>query len=151
MNLALVKSLSIEGRVYAGTFAILPAKLADEVAAEAAKQTEFEDWVEEKVKEGRSILIFPEGTRTAPGAKRAYHPGVAALYGKLGLPVVPVALNSGLFWPRRGFVKRPGRIVLEFLPPIAPGMEREVFATALNEAIETASTELLGHSRPEPS
>ena len=99
----------------------------------------------------RPIVIFPEGTRTAPGAKRAYHPGVAALYGKLGLPVVPVALNSGLFWPRRGFVKRPGRIVLEFLPPIAPGMELEVFATALNEAIETASTELLGHSRPEPS
>ena len=86
-----------------------------------------EEWIHPRAAADakRPIVIFPEGTRTAPGAKRAYHPGVAALYGKLGLPVVPVALNSGLFWPRRGFVKRPGRIVLEFLPPIAPGGTRK--------------------------
>ena len=65
---------------------------------------------------GRPILIFPEGTRVAPGQRRPYQPGAAALYGALGLPVVPVALNSGLFWGRRSFHKLPGRIVVEFLP-----------------------------------
>src|SRR3546814_15770208 len=70
---------------------------------------------------GRPVVIFPEGTRVAPHQHRPYQPGVAALYGQLGLPVVPVALNSGLFWRRRSFLKQPGPIILEFLPPYAPG------------------------------
>ena len=65
-------------------------------------------------------MIFPEGTRTAPGQRLAYQPGVAALYQALDVPLVPAAVNSGLFWGRRGFVKRPGRITLEFLEPIPP-------------------------------
>jgi 1-acyl-sn-glycerol-3-phosphate acyltransferase len=92
--------------------------------------------------EGRSILIFPEGTRTAPGDSRAYHPGVAALYRSLDLPVVPVALNSGLYWPRRSFVKRPGHIVVEFLPPIHPGLDRKAFMERLRTDIEQASRRL---------
>ena len=92
--------------------------------------------------EGRSIVIFPEGTRTAPGERRAYHPGVAALYGKLGVPVVPVALNSGLFWPRRSFTKRPGRIVVEILPAIAPGLPRAEFMERLETAIEATTARL---------
>jgi len=93
---------------------------------------------------GRPILIFPEGTRVAPGQRRPYQPGAAALYGALGLPVVPVALNSGLFWGRRSFHKLPGRIVVEFLPAIAPGLDRRIFMAELEAAIETAADRLAG-------
>jgi 1-acyl-sn-glycerol-3-phosphate acyltransferase len=96
---------------------------------------------------GRPIVIFPEGTRVAPGQHRPYQPGVAALYGQVGLPVVPVALNSGLFWRRRGFLKHPGTITLEFLPPIAPGLPRKVFLARLEEAIEGRSRALAGAGR----
>ena len=92
--------------------------------------------------DGRRIVIFPQGTRTAPGTKRAYLPGVAALYGRLGIPVVPVALNSGLFWGRRTFMKRPGKIVVEFLAPIPPGMKRDEFMAELERRIEEASDRL---------
>lgn len=91
------------------------------------------------VDQGRTIVIFPEGTRVAPGARRPYHPGTAALYAQLGVPVVPVAVNSGLYWGRRSFLKRPGRIALEFLRPIAPGLTRAVFTRELEHRIETAS------------
>lgn len=94
------------------------------------------------VAEGRSILIYPEGTRTPPGERRPFHPGVAALYGDLGIPVVPVALNSGLFWGRRSFHKMPGRITLQFLPPIAPGLPRKEFMAALQRGIEDQSDRL---------
>jgi len=94
------------------------------------------------IAQGRSILIYPEGTRTPPGERRPYHPGVAALYGDLGVPVVPVALNSGLFWGRRAFNKRPGTITIEFLPPIAPGLPRREFMRELQERMEGASQRL---------
>jgi 1-acyl-sn-glycerol-3-phosphate acyltransferase len=96
-----------------------------------------------EVARGRQILIYPEGTRRPPGAEPAYKQGVAHLYRSLGVPCLPVALNSGLFWPRRRFVMRPGRIVVEFLEPIAPGLEREVFLQVLKERIESASNRLL--------
>jgi 1-acyl-sn-glycerol-3-phosphate acyltransferase len=92
--------------------------------------------------QGRPIFIFPEGTRTAPGTEADYQPGVAALYKRLDLPVVPVALNSGLFWPRRSFLRKPGTIVVEFLPPIAAGMDRKAFMNVLRERIETATRRL---------
>jgi 1-acyl-sn-glycerol-3-phosphate acyltransferase len=92
---------------------------------------------------GRTIVIFPEGRRTAPGESRPYPPGVAALYTRLGAPVVPVALNSGRFWGRRSFLKHPGTITLEFLPPIEPGLERRRFVEALSQRIEDASQRLL--------
>jgi 1-acyl-sn-glycerol-3-phosphate acyltransferase len=95
------------------------------------------------ISEGRHIVIFPEGTRVAIGARVPYHPGVAALYTQLKVPVVPVALNSGLFWGRRTFLKRPGRIVLEFLEPIPPGLRRREFLEVLQERIESASVELV--------
>ena len=91
---------------------------------------------------GRSIVIYPEGTRTKPGAHQPYQVGVAALYKELGLPVVPVALNSGRFWPRRSLVRRPGTIVVEFLPPIPPGLPRARFMAALETEIETACRRL---------
>ena len=91
---------------------------------------------------GRQVVIFPEGTRVAPGAGRRYRPGTAALYRALGAPVVPVALNSGAVWGRNAFIKRPGRIVLRALEPIPPGLSRDAFMATLRERIETAVTAL---------
>jgi 1-acyl-sn-glycerol-3-phosphate acyltransferase len=93
--------------------------------------------------EGRPIVIFPEGTRVAPGARLPYLPGVGALYQALALPLVPAAVNSGYFWGRRSFIKRPGRIVLEFLEPIPPGWPRRRVMAELEERIETATAALL--------
>ena len=98
--------------------------------------------------EGRPIVIFPEGTRTVIGARRGYHPGVAALYTQLELSVVPVAVNSGLFWPRRSFLKRPGRIVVEALAPLPPGLERRTFLSELQSRIETATERLVAEASP---
>jgi 1-acyl-sn-glycerol-3-phosphate acyltransferase len=92
--------------------------------------------------QGRDLLIFPEGTRVPPGAHQPYHPGIAALYSQLDLPVVPVALNSGLFWGRRSFNKKPGRITLEFLPAIPPGLPRRAFMAELETRLEGASRRL---------
>lgn len=91
----------------------------------------------------RQIVIFPEGTRRAPGAEPAYKYGVVALYTSLNVPCVPIALNSGLFWPRRQFVRKPGTIVIEILDPIVPGMEKSEFAACLEHTIETASARLI--------
>jgi 1-acyl-sn-glycerol-3-phosphate acyltransferase len=98
---------------------------------------------------GRQLLIFPEGTRRPPGAPPAYKFGVAHIYGEMGLPCVPVALNSGLYWPRRKFLRRPGTVRLQFLPPIAPGLDKAVFQAELQERIETASDRLLAQGRAE--
>ncbi|KPF71123.1 acyl-phosphate glycerol 3-phosphate acyltransferase [Bosea sp. AAP35] len=97
----------------------------------------------------RQLLIFPEGTRRPAGAPPAYKFGVAHLYGELKLPCVPVALNSGLYWPRRKFLRRPGTIRLEILPPIAPGLDKATFQALLQEQIETASDRLLAQGRAE--
>jgi 1-acyl-sn-glycerol-3-phosphate acyltransferase len=96
---------------------------------------------------GRPLVIFPEGTRTAPGAAARYQTGIAALYQMLNVPVVPVALNSGLFWARRAFVKQPGTITLEMLPPIAPGLPRDPFMRRLQDEIEGASKRLAAAAR----
>jgi len=97
---------------------------------------------------GHAVIIFPEGTRKKPGAEPAYKPGVAGLYGQLGSECVPVALNSGLYWTGPGgFLKRPGKIVLEFLPAIPPGLRRREFMTTLEERIETATRKLVAEGR----
>jgi 1-acyl-sn-glycerol-3-phosphate acyltransferase len=97
----------------------------------------------EAVHQGRQVLIFPEGTRKAPGAPPDYKRGATALYLKLGVPCVPLALNSGLFWPRRKLMRYPGTIIFEFLPAIPPGLAKNEFAKRLQEALETKSSELL--------
>ena len=97
----------------------------------------------DSVASGRQIVIFPEGTRTAPGAPPAYQRGIAALYAGLDAPCVPVALNSGMFWPRRSWLRHPGTIVVEFLPPIAPGLGSRVFLKELETSIETATARLI--------
>lgn len=91
--------------------------------------------------EGRPVLIFPEGTRKKPGAAPDYKPGVAGLYSQLGVPCIPVALNSGVYWT--SFTKYPGTIVLEFLEAIPPGLKRAEFMALLEKRIETATAAIL--------
>ena len=99
----------------------------------------------DELRRGRQVIIFPEGTRTAPGAPSAYKSGVAHLYAAAGVPCLPVALNSGLYWPRRKFLRRPGTIVLEVLDAIPPGLPREEFSARLEREIEAAQTRLDEH------
>jgi 1-acyl-sn-glycerol-3-phosphate acyltransferase len=99
------------------------------------------------VEDGRDIFVFPEGTRTAPDERVPYHSGIAALYLELGLPVVPVALNSGVFWGRRSFSKRPGEITLRVLPAIPPGLDRRDFMERLETAIESETEALVEAAR----
>ncbi len=96
---------------------------------------------------GRQVLIFPEGTRRPPGAEPDYKPGAAALYMQLGVPCTPFALNSGLYWPRRRFIRRPGTIIVEFLPPIEAGLARKVFSSRLQEAIEDSTRRLVAEGQ----
>jgi 1-acyl-sn-glycerol-3-phosphate acyltransferase len=97
-------------------------------------------------REGRQIIIYPEGTRTSPGAPPAYKYGIVHLYGELQATVLPIALNSGLYWPRKSLMVYPGKIIMEFLPPIEPGLSREEFATELENRIETATDLLLAEA-----
>ena len=99
---------------------------------------------------GRPVVIFPQGTRTRPGlplTEQPYQSGVAALYRELAVPLVPAAVNSGLYWGRRAFVKRRGRIILEFLPPIPPGLPRREVMRELETRIETATAALEAEGR----
>ena len=90
----------------------------------------------------RSVIIFPEGTRVALGETRRYHPGIAALYSQTNATVIPVALNSGYFWGRRHFIKKPGVLTIQFLPPIPKNMERKAFMKELEIRIESATRKL---------
>lgn len=99
--------------------------------------------------EGRQIVIFPEGTRRDLGAPPAYQAGIFALYKSLAVPCLPVGLNSGRFWPHRGFIFRPGCIVIEFLHPIEPGLSREAFMQRLAQEIEGSSSRLLAEGKGE--
>ncbi len=98
---------------------------------------------------GRKIVIFPQGTRLLPGVRKPYKVGVAGLYQELGLPVVPMAVNSGLFWPKGAFLKKPGTVTLEFLPPIPAGLPRAAFLRRLESELEAASDRIAGISGPE--
>jgi len=101
------------------------------------------------IADGRPVVIFPQGTRTGPGAPTSdapYQPGIAALYRELGVPLVPAAVNSGMYWGRRAFIKRPGRIIVEFLPPIPPGLPRREVMATLEARIEAATTALEGEA-----
>ncbi len=97
--------------------------------------------------ERRPIIIFPEGTRTAPGATPHYHPGILALYGMLDVPVIPVALNSGMYWGKNAFNKHAGTIIIEFLPSFPPGLPKAEFMQKLQTTIETASQNLLEEAK----
>ncbi len=101
-------------------------------------------------KEGRSILIYPEGHLNAPGTYRRYRSGVWHMMNNFNMQVVPVATNLGLFWQEQHYNKTPGTAVLEFLPPIAPGMTKEAFLTELRDRIEQRSQELISEATGGP-
>lgn len=97
----------------------------------------------EEMNSGRQLIIYPEGTRRPPGATPEYKYGIARLYRDLQVPVVPVVMHPGLFWPRRKFVRYPGHFKVRILPAIAPGMDPDAFLAHLVEVMETASDRLL--------
>lgn len=102
----------------------------------------------ERLEQKRMVVIFPEGTRTKAGElSHVYQPGIAAVYTYCHVPVIPVALNSGLHWGKKQFLKYPGKIIMEFLPAIEPDLKREAFMQVLNERIETASSRLFEEGR----
>jgi len=103
----------------------------------------------EAVRQGRQLIIFPEGTRTAVDAPPHYKNGVGLIYAGSDAPCIPVALNSGLFWPRRTFLRYPGTLVVEFLDPLPPGLPRDELNTRVSTAIEQASQRLIAAARAE--
>jgi 1-acyl-sn-glycerol-3-phosphate acyltransferase len=102
-----------------------------------------------QVRRGRQLIIFPEGTRTAVDAPPRYKTGVAQVYVDCGVTCLPVALNSGLFWPRRTFMRYPGTLVAEFLDPLPPGLTRQEFIAQVSSVIETATNRLVAAGRAE--
>ena len=103
----------------------------------------------EEVRRGRQLVIFPEGTRTAVDAPPHYKTGVAQIYVDCGVTCLPVALNSGLFWPRRTFMRYPGTLVVEFLEPLPPGLPRREFIARISSVIEDATKRLVETARRE--
>ncbi|WP_103258948.1 lysophospholipid acyltransferase family protein [Tabrizicola aquatica] len=92
------------------------------------------------------LIIYPQGTRVAPGASRPYKVGTGLLYEQLAQPCVPVATNVGVFWPKRGVLRKPGLAVVEFLDPIAPGLKVPHFMARLEEEVETHSNRLMAEA-----
>jgi 1-acyl-sn-glycerol-3-phosphate acyltransferase len=103
----------------------------------------------EEVQHGRQLIIFPEGTRRPVEAPPDYKPGIAQIYAKCGVPCLPVALNSGLFWPRRTFRRYPGTLVVEFLDPLPAGIPRKAFIAAISDKIEEATDRIVADARVE--
>src|SRR6201991_1778580 len=102
-----------------------------------------------EIRSGRQLIIFPEGTRRPVGAPPNYMTGVGQIYASSGVPCLPVALNSGLFWPRRTFMRYPGTLVVEFLDPLPPGLTRKEFIERISTVIEAATNRLVDAARQE--
>ena len=101
---------------------------------------------QELFEQKRLLFIFPEGTRRPAGAPSKYKFGVAHLYDTCAVPCVPVALNSGLFWPRRSWLRRPGTIIVEILDPISPGLDKQIFFETLQDRLEAATNRLIAEA-----
>ena len=125
-------------------------RASDQIAVDRSKRggaiARLKMAVQERLSAGRQVVIFPEGTRRPIGASPDYKVGVAALCAGSSVPCTPVALNTGLFWPRRSFRRRPGTVVIEFLPPIATGLGKRDFMAALQNAIEPATDALVAEA-----
>jgi 1-acyl-sn-glycerol-3-phosphate acyltransferase len=107
------------------------------VMLEVMRRTKIE------MENGRQLIIYPEGTRRPPGAEPAYRYGIARIYRDMQVPVVPIALHPGLFWPRRSTMRYPGHFKIRILPAIQPGMDPDAFYAHLVETLEKASDDLL--------
>ncbi len=125
-------------------------KASDQIAIDRARGggilSSLQKAVREKLAAGRQVIIFPEGTRRPIGAPAAYKSGVAILCADCDVPCTPVALNAGLFWPRRSMMRPPGTVVIEFLSPIPPGLEKRQFVRMLQAAIEPATAALVAEA-----
>jgi 1-acyl-sn-glycerol-3-phosphate acyltransferase len=128
-----------------GAFARHFGMIAVDRSAGAAALKQLATDAEAVLAQGAQIVIFPEGTRRTIGAPPDYKPGAIFLYDKLGVPMVPVALNSGLLWPRGRFVRYPGTVTVSFLPAIPPGIDRKVAQRRLIDAIETETARLVAN------
>ena len=126
-----------------GWFAIKAEMIPVDRAARGRAMASLLDGARRVAEHGRPIVIFPQGTRTAPGARHPYRIGVGMLYEQLKVPMVPMALNSGVYWPRRSFRKRSGTIIVEFLPAIAPGLDRHQAMRELEARLEAATDRLV--------
>jgi 1-acyl-sn-glycerol-3-phosphate acyltransferase len=124
---------------------------AEQIAINRAKGSIALNEVTERAREilaqDRQIFIFPEGTRRPAGAPPVYKYGVSHVYAETQTRCLPVALNSGLFWPRRSFLRRPGKILVEFLDPIEPGLPKDVFLSLLRDRMEAATARLIEESQ----
>jgi 1-acyl-sn-glycerol-3-phosphate acyltransferase len=100
--------------------------------------------------EGRKIIIYPEGTRRLPGAKPSYRYGVTHLYSELDATILPIALNSGLYWPRQSLRLYPGTIIMEILPPIEPGLSKKEFSKEIEQRIENTTNALIAEAARSP-
>lgn len=126
-----------------GWFLIRMKMIAIDRKAGSEALTQILKQAEPAAREGRQIVIYPEGTRRAVGEPARYKLGVSFLYERLGLPCAPVAINAGVFWPKGTLRRRQGRAVIEFLEPIPPGLDRDTFQKILKERIENASATLI--------
>ena len=125
-------------------------RASDQIAIDRSKRgntlVQLQKAVREKLALGRQVVIFPEGTRRPVGAPPAYKAGVALLCAGCSVPCTPVALNAGLFWPRRSMLRPPGTVVVEFLPAIRAGLDKRAFLQALESAIEPATDALVAEA-----
>jgi 1-acyl-sn-glycerol-3-phosphate acyltransferase len=126
-----------------GWYTVKAAQVPINRSAGSAALVDMNERARKEAARGRQIIIFPEGTRRAAGASPAYKYGVAHLYQNLAVPCLPVALNTGLYWPRRSFLRRPGTAVIEFLDPIPPGLPRDEAFEEIKLRIESACDRLL--------
>jgi 1-acyl-sn-glycerol-3-phosphate acyltransferase len=132
-----------------GLFLIKSNMIAIDRGAGARALKEMMRRATEEVRHGRQFVIFPEGTRRPVGAPPHYKTGVGLIYGNCGVRCLPVALNSGLFWPRRTFLRYPGTLVVEFLDPLPPGLPRDAFMARIETVIEDATNRLIAAGQAE--
>lgn len=132
-----------------GLFLIKAKMIPVDRSAGGRALSKMTDIARERIKTDRQLIIFPEGTRRPVGAEPRYKFGVAQVYVDCGVQCLPVALNSGLFWPRRTFLRYPGTIVVEFLDLIPPGLSRDEFLARAKEGIEATTARLVEEGRRE--
>lgn len=126
-----------------GWYTVKGEQIAIDRSRGASSLSQVTERTRELVAQGRQVFIFPEGTRRPPGAPPQYKFGVAHVCCATGARCLPVALNSGLFWPRRSFLRRPGTIVVEFLPVLTPGADKQAFLAQLRGSVEAATDRLM--------
>ncbi|MBO6804808.1 MAG: 1-acyl-sn-glycerol-3-phosphate acyltransferase, partial [Thalassospira sp.] len=133
-----------------GQFLILSGQIAVDRSAGSQALKDMIKGASKALEENRQVIIFPEGTRTPPGSNRPYHPGIFALYKAFpDTKVIPVALNSGMFWGRDSFMKYGGRVTMEFLPAMEPGLDRKTFMKEIKHRIDTRTRELEAEAQAE--